>query len=168
MSKRPTLPDGRTMAALSERQRLFAEKYVELGGKHGSAQAAALHAGYGGGGETPNVNSAKSRAWELLRNPDVLAAIRDEMTRKLSAAAVLGVNVLVELAEDEGVPAATRLSAAKELVDRGYGPVASRFMHTHEGRTIEDYILMAEEAERSGGLAVEAVAIEADFEEAED
>ena len=133
-----------TFEGLTEMQSKFVTAYVELGGRKGSGVEAALSAGYGGG---TNRDAAKTRASELLRNPKVLQALRDELTRRLNAAAVLGVNVLVELAADKQAPPATRLSAAKELIDRGYGPIASRWRVDHTVRSIEDIILELDAAE---------------------
>ena len=141
-----------TFEGLTDKQSRFVVVYSEMGGRSGAGVEAALAAGYGGG---TNRDAAKVRASELLRNPKVLEALREELTRRLNAAAVLGVDVLVELAADKQTPPATRLSAAKELVDRGYGPVASRFAHMHVVRSIEDVIFDLD--------AEEAKAMEADY-----
>lgn len=125
-----------TMEDLSVRQAAFVREYVERGGRRGSAADAALAAGYAPSGDR---DAARVRASELLSNPKVLAVLRDELTRKLNAAAALGVDVLIELAESG--PPQVRLSAARELVDRGYGPVMSRNAHIHAtASSIEDII----------------------------
>lgn len=123
-----------TIDDLNERQTAFVEEYVKRGGKPGSAASAAQAAGYA----PKNRSAARVRASELLHNPKVLAVLRDELTRKLNASAVLGVQVLIDLAENG--PPQVRLSAAKELIDRGYGPVMSRNAHVHAIETIEDIL----------------------------
>lgn len=137
----PAPPESVTAAGfdgLTGMQSRFVLAFAELGGQRGGATEAALAAGYGNGQST----SAKARASELLRNPRVLAALRDELTRKLNAGAATGVAVLIELATDPNTPAATRLSAATQLVDRGHGVVASRFAHAHlhAVKSIEDVL----------------------------
>tara|TARA_R110002051_G_scaffold325797_1_gene431403 strand:- start:4703 stop:5188 length:486 start_codon:yes stop_codon:yes gene_type:complete len=125
-----------TFDGLTERQSAFVIAYAESGGGPGAAATAAQAAGYA---QTSRA-AARVRGHELLRNPKVLNALRDELTRRLNAAATLGVNVLMELAADKSTPAATRLSAAKDLIDRGLGPIASRWKVDHTVRTIEDVI----------------------------
>ncbi len=85
-----------------------------------------------------------------MRNPKVLSALRDEITRKLNAAAALGVNVLIELAQSG--PPQVRLSAAKELVDRGFGPVVSRTANLHavSATSVETLLDQLEDAEAKG------------------
>jgi phage terminase small subunit len=125
-----------TFEGLNDRQSAFVLAYVESGGGPGSAATAAQAAGYA----PTSRAAARVRGHELLRNPKVMEALRNELTRRLNAAATLGVNVLMELAADKNTPAATRLSAAKDLIDRGYGPVASRWKVDHTVRSIEDII----------------------------
>lgn len=126
-----------SFGGLTAKQSAFVIAYVSMGSQRGAATNAALAAGYGGG---VHRKAATARAHELLRHDDVLRAIKAEATRKLSAASVIGVNVMIELATDPATPAAVRLSAAKELVDRGHGPVMSRNAHIVATRSIEDII----------------------------
>ena len=76
-----------------------------------------------------------------MHDSKVLAVLRDEISKKLSAAASLGVNVLIDLAQTAGSEN-VRLSAARELVDRGYGPVMSRNAPPPDPRkqSIEDFL----------------------------
>lgn len=146
---------------LTEKQSNFIREYIERGGKRGSAADAAQAAGYA----KDDRPAAFVRAAELLRNPKILSVLRDELAKKLSAAAALGVNVLVDLAENG--PPQVRLQAAKELVDRGYGPVMSRAAHIHmqSPKTIEDFLDMVDD---DGADAAEPQgAIDADWSEVE-
>lgn len=135
-----------TLDDLTDRQRSFVHAFVESGGGPGAAAEAARTAGYA----PTSAAAARVRAHELLRNPKVLSALRDEITRKLNAAAALGVNVLIELAQSG--PPQVRLSAAKELVDRGFGPVVSRTANLHavSATSVEDLLDQLDEAEAKG------------------
>ena len=141
-----------TFDGLTERQSAFVVAYAESGGGPGAAATAAQAAGYA---KTSRA-AARVRGHELLRNPKVLEALRDELTRRLNAAATLGVAVLAELAADKNTPAATRLSAAKDLIDRGHGPIASRWKVDHTVRTIEDILAEIDSAEDSNERCIDA------------
>jgi phage terminase small subunit len=99
----------RALQTLSPMMRRFVECYVELGGRKGT-EAVRL-AGYSG-----DRNVLKAKAWNLLHDPRVIDAIREEADIKLRAGAVLGASVLSEIAED--VFHKDRFKAAKELLDR--------------------------------------------------
>ncbi|HEY5207871.1 MAG TPA: terminase small subunit [Stellaceae bacterium] len=125
-----------TLADLTERQAKFVQAYMERGTQRDGAIQAALAAGYGDGDRA----QAKSRAYELLHHHKILAALRDEISNKLSAAASIGVGVLIELAQSAGSEQ-VRLGAARELVDRGHGPIMSRNASGEpRGRTVEDFL----------------------------
>lgn len=142
------LPDKPAFAELNEREAAFVVQYVALSGTRGAGAEAALAAGYSSSG---NRDAAHSTASRLLRRPAVLRAIKDETGRRIATAAPLGVAVLENLAQwarSEQV----RLSAARELVDRGYGPVVSRNANTNVNINtgIEALLKKAEEAKRQG------------------
>jgi Terminase small subunit len=134
-----------TIADLTPRQAKFVQAYLECGTQRDGAIQAALAAGYGNN----NRAQAKSRAYEMLHNPRILAVLRDEIGKKLSAAAAIGAEVLVELAQSANSEQ-VRLGAARELLDRGYGPIMSRnAAATADDRpmTIEDLIASLPEVE---------------------
>jgi len=135
-----------TFADLSDREAAFVREYVERGAKQGDATEAVLAAGI-----TTNRNAARVRAYEMLHKPKVLQLLRDELTRKLNAGAALGVAVLVDLAQSARSEQ-VRFSAAKELVDRGHGPVMSRNATITATTTVEDLLKRLDEAEASGAL----------------
>ncbi len=137
---------------LTERQSAFVIAYAEGGGGPGAAATAAQAAGYAPSSRA----AARVRGHELLRNPKVLAALRDELTRRLNAAATLGVQVLVDLAADKNTPASTRLAAAKDLIDRGHGPIASRWKVDHTVRSIEDIIHELDTEDADDGRVIDA------------
>jgi phage terminase small subunit len=127
-----------TLADLSDRQARFVREFVERGGRPGAAADAAVAAGYARAGRAGRP-AARVRASELLHNETVLRFLRDELTRKLNAGAALGVQVLIDLAE-HARSEQVRLSAARELVDRGHMPIMSRSAVVKTELTIEDYI----------------------------
>lgn len=110
-----------TIADLTQRQAKFVQAYLELGGRRHHAIEAALAAGYGHGDR----KQAKSRAYELLHDARVLSVLHDEASKKLSAATSLAVDTLIELI-DNARSERVRLSAAVELLNRGFGPIPSR------------------------------------------
>lgn len=146
------------LADLDSREKAFALAYVERGGRHGAGVEAALAAGLSPSG---NRAAARVRANEMLRDPKVLGFIKDELVRKINTAAAIGVDVLIELASDPTTPHATRLAAARDLIDRSaIGPIMSRNAHVHAAASIEDVLDMLDREE-------ERDIIDADYSKAE-
>lgn len=138
-SLRPA-PETVTSRDLSERQAAFVREYVERGGSPGSAADAAVAAGYARPGPAGRA-AARVRASELLRNPNVLQQLRDELARRLSTGAALGVQTLIDLCQNARSEQ-VRLSAANALIDRGYGPVMSRNASVQAHTSVEDLLAM--------------------------
>lgn len=116
-----------------------------MGGKPGSGVAAALSAGYANGDR----KSARVRASELLKNEKVIEAIKRNTECKLRSGSLYAAEVLLELAQ-EGSPS-VRLQAAKELLDRGYGPVMSSNAHVVASTSIEDFLERLDNSEVQTG-----------------
>ena len=142
-STRPTAPV--TFADLSERQARFVREYIERGGRPGAAADAAVAAGYARPGREGRA-AARVRAHELLHNPKVLSLLRDELARRLTANAALGVQTLVDLCQNARSEQ-VRFSAARELVDRGYGPIVSRSATVRTDLRMEDVLEMLDAKE---------------------
>jgi phage terminase small subunit len=123
---------------LSERQSRFVREYVERGGRPGAAADAAVAAGYAKPGKAGRA-TARVRGSELLHIDAVLRAIKDEITRRLSAGAALATRTLMDLCENARSEQ-VRLSAAVQLLDRGHMPVMSRSAVVKAETTIEDLI----------------------------
>jgi hypothetical protein len=134
----PDLPETVTIGDLSERQRAFVREFVERGGRPGAGPDAAVAAGYARPGRAGRA-AARVRAFELLRNPEVLQVLRDELTRKLNAGAALGVATLIDLCQNARSEQ-VRLSAANSLIDRGHGPVISRNATIRASVSVEDLL----------------------------
>lgn len=95
--------DGKAMAALSDQQRAFVLRLMELGPTKKAAVKASKDAGFAG----------QNYGYELMRDERILAAIREESTKALAGAALLGVKVMVEIAQDKDHK--DRYKAAKDL-----------------------------------------------------
>jgi hypothetical protein len=154
--QQPTLPapdpTEATVPELDDREARFVVEYVIRSGTQGAGADAALAAGYSNG----NRDAAHSQASRLLRRPKVLRAIRAEVGRRIAAAAPLGLAVLETLARSARSEQ-VRLAAARDLVDRGYGPVVSRNASTNVnvGTSLEEMLRVldkkeSEEAQRAG------------------
>ncbi len=94
--------DGRAMAKLPEQHRDFVLRLMELGPTKRAAAKAAADVGF-----TPN------NGYKLMRDDRVLGAIREEATKHLAASVLVGVKVMVEIAQD--VDHKDRYRAAKDL-----------------------------------------------------
>jgi phage terminase small subunit len=146
-----TIPETVMFDGLTSKQSRFVCEFVTRGGKPGDAADAAVAAGYARPGRAGRA-AARSRAHELLRNPDVLKALRDELTRRLNAGAALGVQTLMDLCQNARSEQ-VRLSAAKELVDRGHGPVMSRNTNLNVNTTVETLLDQLDAQDRQRQLA---------------
>lgn len=94
--------DGKAMASLPEQQRAFVLRLMELGP---TKKAAAKAAG--------DVGFHPVYGYELMRDERVLMAIREEATKCLAGAVLVGVKTMVEIAQDKDHK--DRYKAAKDL-----------------------------------------------------
>ena len=94
--------DGKAMASLTDRQRLFVLEMLTLGINAKACCLAAARCGY-----------ASAYGYELMRNEHILAAIREEATKRVAGAALVGINVMLEIAHD--LTHKDRYKAAKDL-----------------------------------------------------
>lgn len=147
---------GPSMLALTPLQRRFVLGWVRSRGKNGARIARA--AGYSDAGE-----AAKVKAHYLLRNPRILAALREEADRHLDGIAVLAVLGLGDLINSKNEK--TRQVAVDSVLDRtGYGRQSQHKVqveHTDARSTTE---LMALVEKYRAGRALPAP-IEGEFKE---
>lgn len=80
--------DGKAMACLSERERLFVIAMLQQGLNKKAAQIAASEAGY----------TNPVYGYELMRRDNILAAMREEATKRVAGAALLGISGMLEIA----------------------------------------------------------------------
>jgi hypothetical protein len=100
---------------LTEMQATFVRALVRNGGNQTEA---AREAGYGDPG---------ARAWQLMRLPHILGAIRQETERTMACAGPKAVGWMVKALDDAKLPGAVRFQAAKWLAEAsGHGLAAQR------------------------------------------
>ena len=81
--------DGKGMSALTARNRMFVIAMLEQGVNPKAASTAAKSCGY-----------LPTYGYELMRNPDIIQALREEATKRMAGAALVGVNVMLEIAQN--------------------------------------------------------------------
>lgn len=96
------IADGRAMASLNPQRRMFVREMLKLGPTPKAATFAAAKAGYN-----------PLYGYDLMREEAIIAALREEATKKLAGAALLGVSVMIEIAQDPMHK--DRYKAAKDL-----------------------------------------------------
>jgi phage terminase small subunit len=84
--------DGPAMSALRPNQRLFVHAMLTTGPRLEAARVSAAAAGY--------ANPAVA-GWQLMRNPRVVLALKEEAAKRLVSGALLGVDVLMKIAESD-------------------------------------------------------------------
>lgn len=107
--------DRGAIGVLTDKQSSFVRALVRNGGNQTEA---AREAGYGDPG---------ARAWDLMRLPHVLAAIRAETERTMAAGGAKAVGWMVKALDDPKLPGAVRFQSAKWLAEAaGHGLAAHR------------------------------------------
>lgn len=156
---------GPAMLALTEPQQSFVLHYCNTGGVN--AAEAARRAGYG--------NTAEAQAniaSKMLRQPRILAALREVADRRLKSGAIMAASAIVEIASDP--QHRDRFKAANELLNRA-GLVVEGVSRV----IVEDHRTVEEIERRVTDLAVrlgidpakllgQSQVIEGDFEELDD
>ena len=84
-----SIADGRAMASLTPDRRDFVRKLLLMRPDKKAAQAAAAAAGF-----------HPFYGYELMREEGIIAALREEATKRLAGAALLGVTVMMDIAQD--------------------------------------------------------------------
>ncbi len=102
--------DGKAMAMLTDKQRLFVQAMVRQGVSPKAAATAAAEAGL-----------QPTYGYELMRHEGILAALREEATKRLVGAALVGVNVMLK----------DQYKAAKDLAAINGFTAEQRIMVTH-------------------------------------
>lgn len=94
--------DGKAMAGLSDGRRKFVIAMMKQGVNPRAAPTAAAEAGF-----------HSFYGYELMRDEAILAALREEATKRLAGAALVGVNIMLDIAQDPTHK--DRYRAAKDL-----------------------------------------------------
>ncbi len=103
LSVAASIADGRAMASLSPERKKFVQAMIALGPNKKASQMAAAAAGF----------TNPVYGYELMRDENIIAALREEATKQLTGAALLGVQVMMEIAQD--ITHKDRYKAAKDL-----------------------------------------------------
>lgn len=125
-----------TLAKLGTRERAFVEHMMTAT----THMRAAILAGYGQSSPTVEKRdqAARQAAWRLMKDPEIIEALREQAALTLRSSALLGAKVLAEIANDPLHK--DRLKAAKELL------MHSGFLQVHEQRiTVDDRRLTDQE-----------------------
>ena len=150
---------GPAMIALNQQQRRFVVGWVRSKGKN--AAAAARAAGYSDSSE-----AAKVSAHRLLRQANVLAALKEEADRQLDATAVLAILHLGGLVEHKEPK--VRAAAIDSVLDRtGYGRKTTqdiRVEHVDNRSTAEIAAAMAKMLGRAALPVIDTTAEAVDAE----
>lgn len=151
------------MAALTDMQQAFVKALVTIGVNKQRGAMAARTAGY-------SQETARQQAYQLMRNPKILAAIREEAELVLNGGVLVGAQVLEEIATDPMHK--DRFKAATELMDRGGMQLIQKIevAHTHEERTPAELVSFLKSMAEKNGLPTNTYiggegAIDAEFTE---
>lgn len=98
--------DGPAMSALTDLQRSFVAAMMMLGPSLGRAKSAAAAAGF---------THPDQAAYQMMKNPRVLAALKEEAGKRLVGAALVGVDVMLKIADDDSHK--DQFKAAKYLAE---------------------------------------------------
>lgn len=143
------------MLALGDQHRAFVLRLMELGPTKRAAAKASKDAGFSG----------QNYGYELMRDERILAAIREESTKQLAGAALIGVKVMVEIAQDK--QHRDRFKAAKELAAINGFTAEQRIVVEHISNDSKDLMRQIENMALEIGLDPKKLIAQAGIVEAE-
>ena len=148
IARRPGLPSVPTaLRELDAQQSHFLAVLLELGGGPQHGPEAAIAAGY-----SDNYETAARHARILLKSPKILKALKDGVARRFDAAAAAAFNTTFEICTNPKAPAAARLSAAQEILNRSLGPVPSKSLSVTAKAGVEDLLELLDAREKAGDM----------------
>ena len=164
---------------LTDKQKEWLDRFIELGGTRQAATTAAKIAyGY-------TDNSASVQAYKLLRNEKIQEILVDECVATFAAGAVMATEQLVDVVttgqwHGQIVKPGEGLKAISILIERGIGPIAQIHEHRHnheieslspkelQGKVIEELRKLPDQdraamlAQLGGGEIIDVDAVEVD------
>lgn len=149
--------DGKVMGTLGPRKRAFVIAMLQQGVNPKACQLAAAKCGY-----------EPKTGYFLMRDPGILAALREEATKRMAGAALVGVNVLLDIANSPTHK--DQFRAAKELAGINGFTAEQRIVVEHISEDSKAQIRQIREMAVQLGLEPEqlikaAGIIDAEFEE---
>lgn len=136
--------DGPAMSALGDMERKFVCAMIQTGCSPSQASQCAAAAGYA----NPGVSG-----WQLMRRTKVLLAMKEEASKRLIAGALLGVNVVMEIAMSPTHK--DRFKAAKELMGINGFITEQKITVEHIGTDAEDLLREIEMYAKRNGMEVD-------------
>lgn len=140
-----------TVESLSDQQMQFVTAYLELGSRPENGPEAAKRAGL-----AKSDDDAARAAAILLGSDRIARTLKAEIGQRFAAAAATAFDTIAELCRN-GRSEQVRLAAAKEILDRGVGPVVSRSAVVSTNLAIEDTINLIEQASRKSEASIPAL-----------
>ncbi len=128
--------------SLDPQQMQFVASFIERGGRPTDGPSAACDAGY-----AENEKDARRAAAILLSTPAIVDVIKEDAAARFGALTIAAVATIADLCENG--PPSVRLAAAKEILDRGIGPIISRNAVVQASMGLEE-LLAVIDAEDSG------------------
>lgn len=150
--------NGKAMQALSSRQQQFVLALLQQGVSKTAARKAAAETGF-----------APEYGYQLLRNDLILTAIREEATKRVAGAALVGVTVMLDIAQNPDHK--DQFQAAKQLMALNGFTAEQRIVVEHIDRDAKDKIqeirLLADKLglDPRQLIAQAGVVVDAEFEE---
>jgi phage terminase small subunit len=149
--------DGQHMKALMSRQQKFVHEMLKYGPGKENYRHAAVAAGF-----------APNHGYVLMRDERILAAIREEATKRVAGAALMGVTVMIDIARTNGHK--DQFRAAKELAALNGFTAEQRIVVEHVNDDTRDKIQQIKVLAEKMGLdprqlvASAGVVVDAEFE----
>jgi hypothetical protein len=152
--------DGKALASLSDQQRAFVLRLMELGPTKKAAAKAATDVGF-----------SQWNGYKLMRDERILAAIHEESAKQLAGGVLIGVKRLIEIAQDK--EHRDSYKAAKELAAMNGFSAEQRIVVEHVSTDTREQIRQIRAMAIELGLNPEqliksAGIVEAEFTEVED
>lgn len=148
--------DGPAMSALTDLQRNFVAAMMMMGPSLSRARGAAAAAGF---------THPEQAAYQMMRNSRVLAALKEEAGKRLVGAALVGVDVMTKIANDDAHK--DQFKAAKYLAEINGFTVEQKIVIEHVSRDQREMILEIVENARIAGIDPRPLLLQAGITDAE-
>lgn len=131
--------DGEALRKLQPRHRKFVIALLQQGASKHAVRKAAAESGYN-----------QNYAFALMRDPGVIAALREEATKRVAGAALLGVTVMLDIATNPDHK--DQFRAAKELAALNGFTAEQKITVQHIGETGQNVMAQIRQMAEQMGL----------------